>query len=74
MLQIVLRADQFLLQVGQQLGVHGRIVGAQIVGLMNDAAAEQPTPDAVDGVAREPGILGATSQSAKSFARVAAGG
>ena len=61
--------DQFLLQVGQQFGIARRIVGPDVVRLVNDAAAQQPGPDAVDDVAREPGILRARSASRRTTSR-----
>ena len=73
-LQVVVGRDQFLLQVGEQFGIRRRIVGPDVVGLLDDAAAEQPGPDAVDDVAREPGILGRDQPVGEDLARVAAGG
>ena len=57
MLQVVAAGDQFLLQIGQQLGIARRVVLPDVVRLVDDAASQQPGPDAVHDAAREPRIL-----------------
>ena len=68
-----MRSDQFVFQVGQQLGVARRVVGANVVGLVNDAAAVEPVPRAIDDVAGEPGILGVDQPIGKDLAGIAIG-
>ena len=72
-LEVVVRSDQFTLQVGQQLGVAGRVVGANVVGLVNNAAAIEPVPEAIDDVAGEPGILGVDQPIGEHLAGIAVG-
>src|ERR1035441_6859552 len=48
-------------------------MGAYVVGFVNDAAAQQPTPYAVDGVAGEPGVLGRDQPVGEDLTRIAAG-
>src|ERR1035441_3693161 len=48
-------------------------MGAYVVGFVDDAAAQQPVPYAVDGVAGEPGVLGRDQPVGEDLARVAAG-
>ena len=70
-LQVVAVRGQLLFQVCEQRGVFRRIVGADVIGLVNDAAAQQPRPDAVDDIPREPGVLRRNQPVGKNFARIA---
>ena len=70
-LQVVMRSDQFVFQVGQQLGVARRVVGADVVRLVNDAAAIEPAPGAIDDVAGKPGVLGIDQPIGKDLAGIA---
>ena len=69
-LQVVVGGRQLPLQIGQQLGIDGRVVRADVVRLVNDASPQQPRPDAVDYVAGEPGILGRRQPVRERLARV----
>ena len=74
-LEVVAGRDQFLLQVGQQFGIDRRIVRADVVGLVDDAAAQQPGPDAVRRCcARTTGSSASISQSAKTSRGSRSGG
>ncbi len=71
---VEMRIAHFVLQEGQQFGILRRIVGAEIVGLLHDAAAHHPIPDAIGDGAREPRIGGRGEPVGEGFARILAGG
>ena len=70
MLEVVARRNQFLFETGQQLWIAGRIVRADVVRLLNDAASQQPRPGAVDDVAREPRIVRPGQPAGEHLARI----
>jgi hypothetical protein len=55
--QVVVGLDQFLFQMGQEWGMDGRIIRADVVRLVNDPAAEQLGPDTIHDVASKPRII-----------------
>ncbi len=69
-LQVVARGDEFPLEEREHLGVRGRVVGAQVVGLVDDPGAEEPRPDAVRDAAREPRVLRVDQPVGEHLARV----
>ena len=58
-------------QGGQQLGMRGRIGGAEIVHRIHDAAREEISPDAIHRRFGEVGMRGHPAR--QFFARIAAG-
>ena len=68
--QVVVGLDQLALEVGQQPGVRGRVVGSDVVGLVDDPAAQEPGPHAVDDAPREPRVLRRDQPVGEHAARV----
>jgi hypothetical protein len=58
MLRVVSGRHELLLQQGEQLRIGGRVVRPDVVRRVDDAAAQEPEPDAVGNVAGKPGALG----------------
>ena len=73
LLQVVAAGNEFLLQVGQQLGVARRVVVADVVRLVDDAASHHPGPGAVDDGLREPRIFRPDQPIGEHLARIAVG-
>ena len=66
-------ADQLLFEVSQQRGIAGRVVRPDIVRLVDDAAAQQPIPDAVGDGSGKPRVLGRDQPIGEDFPRVPVG-
>ena len=62
--------NQVLLQIPEQFGIGGWIGRAQIVRRFDDAAAQQPVPDAVDDIRGEVGIVGSGQPLGQLPARI----
>ena len=73
MLQVVITALQLLFQVGQQCRHAGGVVLADVVGQVNDAAPQQPGPNAVGNATGEPRVFWRNEPVGEDLARILVG-
>ena len=70
-LQVEVRLHQFLREVGEQFRIAGRIVWPDVIGLVDNAAAQEPRPHAIDDAGGEVGILRCGQPGRKDLAGIA---
>ncbi len=70
--QVVVCFHQFLFQIGQELGMDGRIIRPDVIRLVDDPSAQQPGPDTIGDIACEPRIVRSDQPIGKDRAGVLA--
>ena len=65
--EVVAAGDELVGQVIERFGMAGRVVVAEVIDRIDEAAAEQLGPDAVDKVPREEAVLRAVICLASSL-------
>ena len=71
---IVAAGGEFAFQIREQRGITRRIVGADVVRLVDDAATEEPRPDTIYHAPCKPRIVWRNQPIGEDLARITIGG